>query len=156
MISVHISALVSQRHSSTKQMPDVSSAPPTFMSSSQALPFSHGFIVPGMRCISTGAPSSERSLASTTLTPGRSPLNRASVASGMLSLRMVSSHLLQLTSKPIALSLSSNTTKSSWTLSGESPRVASSKYHAYNADWSPRAASSTDRAKSAGPIGSPC
>ena len=114
-------------------------------------------IIPGMPCISTRAPNSERSHASTTLTPERSPHNRTYVASGMLSLRMVSSHLLPLTSKPIiALNLSSYTTKSSWTLSGEPPRVASSKYHTLNSDWTPWSASSTDRAKSAGPIVSPC
>ena len=45
MISVHIAALVSQRHSSTKQMPDVGSAPSTLMSSYQALPFSHGLFL---------------------------------------------------------------------------------------------------------------
>ena len=71
--------------------------------------------------ISNGAPSNERSHASITLTPGRSPLNKASVAS----------HLLPLTSEPINLSLSSNTTKASWTLSWESPKVSSSNYEKY-------------------------
>ena len=65
----------------------------------------------------------------------RSPLNRASVASCMLSLRIVSYHLLTLTSKPIVLSLSSNTNKLSWNLDGEFPRVATSKYHTSNSDW---------------------
>ena len=124
-----IAALVSQRHSSAKQMIDVGSAPPTLTAFSQSLLAFHGLY---LDCISTGAPSSESSHDSTTLTPGRSPLNRASVASGMLSLRMVSSHFLPLTYKPIALSLSSNTTKLSWTLSGESSRVVSSKYHTLN------------------------
>ena len=75
-------------------------------------------LVPGMPCISTGAPSSERSHDSNTLTSGRSSLNRASDAYGMQSLRMGSSYFLPLTSKPIALSLSSESIKSSWTLSG--------------------------------------
>ena len=106
-------------------------------------------IVPGMPWISTGAPNNERSHASTNLTTGRSTLKRAS---GMLSLRMVSLHLLPLIPKLIALSLSSNPTKSSWTLYWESQRVATFKYQTLNSDWTPRAASSTDRANRLGSI----
>ena len=145
--------MVSQRHSSTKEMLDVGSAPPTLISFSLIL---FSLIVPKCLVYPSGDPNSERSHTSTTLTPGRSSLKRAFVASGMLSLRMVSSHLLPLTSKPIVPTLSSNSTKLSWTLSGESLRVASSKYHTLNSDWTPRAASSTDRAKRAGQIWSPC
>ena len=56
----------------------------------------------------------------------------------------------------IALSLSCKTIKSLWTLFVESPRVASSKCHTLNSDWTSPAASSTNRPKRLGPFGSPC
>ena len=76
-------------------------------------------IVPERPCIFIGALNSQGPYALTNLNPRRSPLNRAWT---------------------IVLSLSSNITKSSWTFSWESPRVASFKYHTLNSDWTPRAA----------------
>ena len=144
MFLVHIAALVLQKFSSTKQMLGVGSAPPTLTSFSQMLSLLMDDSWNAFYIHRGWTPCSERTHASTILTPGRSTLNRAS---GILSLRMVSSHLLPLTSKPIALSLFSDTTKPSWTLSGMSPRIASSKYLTFNSDRTPWAASSTDRAK---------
>ena len=45
MLTVHIAALVSQMHSSNKQMIDVGSTPSILLSFSQALPFPHGLFL---------------------------------------------------------------------------------------------------------------
>ena len=104
ILSLYTADLVLQKCSSTGQKLDVGSAPSTSTSFSRTLPSSHVYSSWNSTNIHRKQ-KNERSLSLHTLTTKRSPLNRASVSSHMVLLRIVSMYLFRLTSKSIALSL---------------------------------------------------